>query len=133
MIDPITEYILEQEWADSPDPTLSQAVDSLSNHFLGVRVGTALKGAAAVTAMIAISYRYYKYNMSKAAKACKGKVGEDLKVCMKKYKQDALKKRMEVLNKAYAACSKSNNPITCKSKIDKERNKVKKKMRRIVQ
>jgi hypothetical protein len=127
MIDPITQTILNEMTFDDFDIL----VNRLSRDYLGYRAGTVLKGAAAVAAMIAISYKIYKNHISKAGKACKGKVGEDRKVCMKKYKKDALKKRLEMLNKGYTACSKSNNPITCKSKIDKEREKVKKKLKRL--
>jgi len=125
MIDPITQYILNESAFDDFDVW----VNRLSRDYLGYRAGTILKGAAAVTAIIAISYKIYKNHISKAGKACKAHVGDDKKLCMEKYKKEALKKRLDILNKGYAACSNSINPITCKSKIDKERKKIRKKLK----
>jgi len=125
MIDPITEYILIKEFSDTSNPSFEQMVNGLSRHFLGVSAGKAFKGAAAITAMIAISYKFYKDFLSKAAKACKGKKGEEKKDCMKKYKIEGKKKRLSLLMKAKTKCSQDE----CKSKLQKQIDKVKSQLR----
>ena len=89
-MDQLDFYLIQiQEWKETAtDQSLLDAfkkmANALSRHYLGVSAGKALKGAAAITAMVAISYKFYKDHMSKAAKACKGKRGVEKKECMKK-------------------------------------------------
>jgi len=81
-------------------------------------VGT---GGVAVTVIVGITLylaaRYLREKLSKAGQACKGKKGKEFKKCVLKYKIDAYKGQLQLLQKGLATCSKSKNPGKCKAKI----------------
>jgi hypothetical protein len=148
MINPLPEYLdmIQEDKYDTfrkgvkdfgsmgskPYPhSFEDTITRMSIEYLGYTPKQILTTAAAAAAIIIISYKIYKHYMTKAAKACKGHKGEDKKVCMDKYKKDALKKRLNALMKGYAKCPKSKNPITCKSKIEKEIKKIKDRLEKL--
>ncbi len=72
--------------------------------------------------------KIYKKYLSKAAKACAAKKGEAKKVCMNKFKLDAMKQRITNLGKAKTQCKKSKNPGKCVQGLDKKIIKLKSKL-----
>jgi hypothetical protein len=85
----------------------------------GISKGAAMGigGAVAAALIITVAYKMYKRFLSKAARACKHKSGDEKTSCMNKYKKEALKQRIKALNQGMASCSKTKNTGKCKQKI----------------
>ena len=65
--------------------------------------------------------------MSKAARACKGKKGEEKTACMREYKKRALLAQAQDTNASAAACAKTKDPGKCKAAIARKVAKLKAK------
>jgi len=86
-----------------------------------LNIGKATVAAAAILAASTI----YKQHLSKAARACKDFVGPKRAICLKKYKELALKNQLQALSSKMSSCSKDKNPEKCKMKIQKKINSIK--------
>lgn len=90
--------------------------------------GAALATAAVLAAAIAGGVAAYKRFFSKAAKACKGKSGNEKTSCMNKFKRQAQQAKVSAMVSAKSKCAKSKDPSSCKIKLDKKIAKEKAKM-----
>ena len=87
-------------------------------------------GGIILAAIIATAaYKVYKGYLSKAAKACKEKKGEDKSKCMKDYKEKAIREEIKALQSLMKECSKSKDAPKCKKKIQNQIIKKKKKLK----
>jgi len=88
-----------------------------------------MTAAVIAAAVAALSYKAYKSYLSKAARACSGKKGAEKTSCMQKFKVQATKEKIKVLQNGMASkCSKSKDPNACKKNIQKKINKEKAKL-----
>jgi tetrahydromethanopterin S-methyltransferase subunit F len=93
--------------------------------------GSSFKGLATAmvaAAVITIAYQGYKRFLSKAARACKHKKGDDKTSCMNRYRQDAMKKQVSDLEKGFISCNKTMEVYDCKDKIKAKIRKIKTKL-----
>lgn len=81
----------------------------------GAYVGVA--AAVFVAAASSLAFRAYKRYLSKAAKACKGKAGEERTSCLKKASREAKKQKIKLLEKGLSQCGKTKSPSQCKVKF----------------
>jgi len=79
---------------------------------------------------LAGAYKIYKNYFSKAAKYCKDKTGEEKKACMVNYQNNAYQMKINALKKSLSLSKKANNPKKYTEKIQKEINKLKKKIKK---
>jgi len=75
----------------------------------------AILGIAAIAA--AAGMIAYRKKFSAASKSCANRKGPEKKACMNKFKIDAQKAKIMVMQKGLAACSKTKNPAKCKGKL----------------
>jgi hypothetical protein len=140
MIDPITEYILEQQDGN----ILTEDLYKLASFFKDVplvgnyarqytvghdisQVGTIAAGAL-VAVMAALAYKVYKNHFTMAAKSCKAYKGQTKQSCMKKFKEDSIKLQIQAYQKMLSKCKFSKEAEKChnlaKNKIDKLKAKI---------
>lgn len=86
-----------------------------------------------VLALIVLKSAHYIYQnlLSRAQKACEGKVGQEKKECLRNFKIGALKAQIQALEKGKVKCKKSKDPKACVSKINEKIKKVKVKLSKI--
>jgi len=134
-IDPITEQILlqEQEKEHLQESFGIWDIGAVFKMFMDKREeqreafrNRTIAATILAAIILAAAYKVYKSYLSKAAKACKGKSGEEKTKCMKSYKEQARQKEITGIRKLMGECSKSKNPVKCKSLLKK---KLDKKMR----
>lgn len=75
--------------------------------------------------LVRVSSMIYKRFLSKAAKVCSDKSGEQKTLCMKQYKANLLKAQLKYLGQSLAACNKAKKPEVCKRAIQKKINSIK--------
>lgn len=80
--------------------------------------GQTLPIAAVLAGITYAAIKIYKNYLSKAAKACSGKKGEEKKSCMEKFKKDAIKQKIKYLEAGKPRCKHSKDPKTCVAKLD---------------
>lgn len=85
--------------------------------------------AASIVAVTAFAAnKIYKYHLSKAARACKGK--PEKAACMKQYEDKAARMELNKLKAGLSTCAKAKNPENCrkglKNKISKSIEKISK-------
>ncbi len=81
------------------------------NKFATTPVGKAVGGLALAALLGYGAAKIYKNYFSAAAKQCSG--APDKAACMRKFKQDALRKQIAGLNSSMSACRNSSNPQKC--------------------
>lgn len=86
----------------------------------------AVLGIAAIAAAAGILA--YRKKFSAAAKACASRQGTDKKACINKFKMDAQKAKIAVMQKGLAACGKTKDPAKCKAKLSAKIAKEKAKL-----
>jgi len=94
----------------------------------GTGISQGLAAAAVIALASTLAFKAYQRFLSKAAKACKGKSGDEKTNCMNKFKQQAQKAKIDSLQKSLQSCSKSKDPSACKIKMTKKINKEKAKL-----
>jgi hypothetical protein len=136
MIDPITEYILENDESLQESDIILGSIALIYRKILIDREREAALlrnrtiGGIVLAAIIATAaYKVYKGYLSKAAKACQGRKGEDKTKCMKDYKRKAVQEEIKAMTKLMSECSKSKEPVKCKNAIKKKIDSKKKKLR----
>jgi len=87
-----------------------------------------IAGVVLAAIIVSVGYKIYKNFLSKAAKACKGKKGEDKSKCMKVYKGKALTEEIKAMTSLMKECSKTKHPDKCRRKIQNKINEKKKKI-----
>lgn len=109
---------------------LQQEKTEVKNIIIASKAGALILGGMGLASILIFSsYKVYKNNKAKYEKQCKNKVGKNKDKCIIKAKIEALKKRHEFLNNVITKCNKSNNPIKCKAKIDRELIKIRERIR----
>ena len=94
------------------------------------------RSARAISAVVlagviaAIGYAVYKRFLSKAARGCKGKSGQEKTLCMAKYKVAALEAKYKAYRGNGQHCTNSKNPAKCKALIAQKMNKTKDEIRK---
>lgn len=87
-------------------------------------------GAAAIVAVASLVVRKLAQRYaSKAARACKGKGGLERTACIQKFKVDAVKDQMKVLDDYKKYCKAAKKPQKCEKKIDKKKEDLKRKFK----
>lgn len=76
-----------------------------------------MAAAAAVALALAAGYKIYRDYLSKAARACKGKKGDDLVNCRSEFKKKAQRAKVAALQKSMSKCAKTKDPNACKNKL----------------
>lgn len=67
--------------------------------------------------------KWYKMNLTKAAKACKNLQNEEKQLCMLDYKIDGKRKQIDTLKRHQAECEVHKNPSKCREQMQKKINK----------
>jgi len=81
--------------------------------------------AVALAALISYgAYKLYKTKLSAAGKACGGQKGSQKKMCLKKFKVEAIKAQIANMQKASGFCAKTKNPGKCKSAVQRKIQKL---------
>jgi hypothetical protein len=94
--------------------------------------GIAAASIAAVVGMAAYAaVKVYKSKLSSAARACKGKKGDEKKVCMAKAKVSAYQAQIQALASKKNVCSKAKDTAKCKARIDKKVANMKAKLAKV--
>ena len=102
-----------------------QATDALNK-------GIPIAATVVATLVILVSYKLYKTYLSKAAKACKGQATSELKkICLKKYKIEALKSQIKELTTGKSACKETKNPAKCAAKVDSKIHSIQVKLQKL--
>lgn len=109
------------------EPTKTQKTATYAKHY-AAKATPAIAVAAVIAAAAFAATKIYKNYLSKAAKACSTKKGDAKKICMNKFKLDAMKHRIVALNKGKGACKKSKDPKKCVKGIDNKISKLKGKI-----
>jgi len=91
--------------------------------------GKGVLAAVVVAAIAAGAYMIYKRYFSKAAKACKGKSGDERSACIKQFKRQALQAQIAALKSGMSKCAQSKNPDKCKAAIQQKVQKLQAKGR----
>lgn len=130
MIDPITEYILRKEVNESiflPLDIWALIKQNKEARELLLR-NEAIAATVIIAAAVTIGAVIYKKFLSKAVVSCRK--ANDKESCVKKFRNDAIKKKIEFYEKTKSVCSKSKKPDKCKKslqiKIEKEKSKLRK-------
>ena len=90
-----------------------------------------IAGAVLAALIITGASMVYKNYFSKAAKACKGKKGDEKSACMLDYEENALRMKAKVLNKSMAFANKTKDSNTFKKKIKKSIDDVMKRISKL--
>jgi len=117
----IDKDILRKKAKESAEKGIS-SVKALASGPMGKYLG----GAALATLLAFAGIKLYKKYFSQAAKSCKN--SPDKAGCMKKFRQDAIKKQMDSLRSSLSSCKKSNNPEKCESLIQQRISKLSKQI-----
>jgi len=89
-------------------------------------------GAATLVAIfIFLATKVLRSKLSAAHRACKNVPPDKKKECIRKFKADAIKNQISILQKGLSACSKSKDPNKCRQKIQKRIEKLKIKLQKI--
>ncbi len=134
---------INEGWLDSGDNMmkLSQQTNSM-NPIVAIKAAYKLAGPDAakmvaksfiphtilVAAIIGASIVLYKQYMTKAARACKGKV--DKSRCMVQYKMKAYAEQIKKLKTDSGLCKKDKNPTKCSNKIKGKINSINQKIQK---
>jgi hypothetical protein len=95
-----------------------------------VKGSTLLASGAAIASIIIInSVKIYKEQEQKYKRQCSKYTSKYRARCIAAAKIDCLKQKNDFLEMSYFKCKKSNNPVECKAKLDKEVLKVKEQLR----
>ena len=95
---------------------------------MAIKHGVAI-GTVVLVAMIAlIARKAYTAYLSKTAKFCKDKTGDEKKICFQKYYINALKNEISQLEGGKSSCDASKEPDKCRFLLDV---KIKKKQNKI--
>ena len=73
-------------------------------------------------------YKIYQRFLSKAARACSNKSGEEKTACIAQYRNNAIKAQIMELKKGLSVCAKTNNPAKCKATIEDKIKKLQNKL-----
>ena len=127
MIDPITEYILEEKELDEaiyiPIPVIP-GMDKVM-----VAVGAGLLGIGIIlSAATEISIKAKKKKFPACKKYSVTETPGHFNLCITKEMITLAKQEIIALNKLKSLCSKTKNPNKCASKIDEKITKVKKRI-----
>jgi len=90
--------------------------------------GVLISVSALIAAVGVASMKVYQIILSKAARTCKGKSGNEKISCFNKFKRDAQTAKIKALQLAISKCSKTKNPSSCKNKLQSKINKEKSKI-----
>jgi len=128
-LEKVVKYVSNQQAAGAERFGISTGLKA--GQEVGLKQGiVAGVGASAIAALIIFaSIKAYKRFLSKAAKACKGKSGDEKTLCMKNYKKRALSQQIIDLKKGKRVCSKTKNPKKCILGIDKKAKKLQTKFK----
>jgi hypothetical protein len=89
----------------------------------------AYMGVGAIVALMAYaSYKIYKNYLTKAARACSEKSGQEKKMCMKEFEIDGLTAQMTDLRRGLSACTKTKNPDKCREALNKKIGGIREKL-----
>jgi len=133
MIDPITQYMLEQE---KDNEKYSKAFDRLFEGGLEVN-GTEiasdsqLLAAAAITALVGrMAYKIYKDKVSKIGKQCAQYQhgSSERRKCESNAKKKAMQAQIQVMKAGMGKCTKAKDPGKCKASIQTKIAKMQAKM-----
>jgi len=142
MIDPITQYILEQEKlkefeigyvgkysgrsADFIRSQMNKDPNQLS--FVRMKRGEALVAAGVGAGLIALmGFKIFKRYMTKTGKACRDYTSGSLryKACATNVKIEGRKNQLAYMNSKASMCKDTKDPAKCKTKLQKQIKKVK--------
>lgn len=89
-------------------------------------------GAATLAAVfLFLAIKVLKSKLSAAQRACKNLPSDKKKDCIRKFKVDAIKNQISILQKGLTACSNSKDPDKCKRTIQKKIDKLKMKLQKV--
>lgn len=97
-----------------------------------LHAGAALAAAAAAAMIFMAARKAYKTKFSKAARACKSYKGTQKDECIRKFRVDAIKEDIKVMESNKTACKAARDPGRCMSKVDKRIKKQKNKLEKIL-
>jgi len=103
-------------------PSVGQKLSGLGSKVAGAAKGKGKYAAGAAGAAV-VGYggaKLYKNYLSKAARACAGKTGEDKAKCMAKFRTEAAKVRLEYLKSSMEKCKGTGDPDLCKKMIKEQ-------------
>lgn len=113
---------------------ISQAIKTGKEFVQQNQKEAALGLAAATVAGIAavVASKIVKKYLTKAARACKDKKGLEKTTCIQKFKVDAVKDQMKVLDDYKKYCQATKDPKKCEKKIEKKKTALKKKAQKVM-
>lgn len=97
-----------------------------TNEIVGVMAASAILAGAITSGM-----KIYRNYLSKAARQCSGFSGEQKQACMRKNEIRAISAQIATISRNKSLCSKADNPLKCKNKLDNQIYKLKLKIRAI--
>ncbi len=106
-------------------PSLGQKISGAASKVGGAIKGKGGKYAAGAAGAALVGYggaKLYKNYLSKAARACAGKTGEEKAKCMAKFRTEAAKVRLEYLKSSMDKCKGTGDPDLCKKMIKEQMN-----------
>jgi transcriptional regulator of acetoin/glycerol metabolism len=98
-----------------------------TKQFAIAKKGPLIVASGAIAAAIAIYKKYF----SAAARACRGKTGAEKVECLKQFRINALRAKLSYLNASLSKCSQSDDPMTCRKKIQDYMEGVQKQIRKL--
>jgi len=104
-------------------PSVGQRISGAASKAAGALKGKGGKYAAGAAGAAVVGYggaKLYKNYLSKAARACAGKTGEEKAKCMAKFRTEAAKVRLEYLKSSLDKCKGTGDPDLCKKMIKEQ-------------
>jgi hypothetical protein len=116
------------EFATRGKAAAQQSVDAV------VRVAKTTKGkvigGVLLASLIAFAaYKVYKAKYSAGAKACKGKTGPERDLCLKNFRNQAIKAQIQQLRSGLGGCAATSDPEKCRASLGKKIQKLEMKIR----
>ncbi len=100
-------------------------IETYAKTNLALQAGAALTVASASALIFLLARRTYQSYLSKTAKACKGKKGDEKNECFRGFKAKAIQSQIQVLTQSKTACKSTTKPEKCSAKVDQRIHKKK--------
>jgi len=86
-------------------------------------------GTALLALLVYLGVKAAKLYSTKAKRACSHLKGKEREDCIKKFRINALKVKIAILQRGKSKCSKTKNPQECKNAIDNKIDKIRLRLR----
>jgi len=122
-----------EKWQDADKiPLGSHSKTTSADKILGLdqNIAIGIGVALLVGSAVAVGIVAYKKFFSQAAKACKGRSGNDKENCINSFKSKAAEHYISAIQNKKKDCKETKNPKQCIQKMDSKINKLKAKIKK---